>query len=491
MNKLDIQKLICELKKHNLYLNDNVSDNIHIDNLSYNSKCVTSSTLFICKGIYFKESYLTSAISSGAPVYMSEVEYISDTPHIIVSDVRKALSVLAMVFYNYHNRDLVNIGVTGTKGKSSTIFFMNSIFKSANQLTAFTTTIDIFNGVNTVESVLTTPESLELHEIIHQSKLNGCKNLLMELSSQAYKMDRIYGLDFRYGIFVNIAPDHISPNEHKDFDEYLACKLEIVKKYETAIINKDDEHFSTVYEIAKKYCKTVYTYSLEDSSADAYCSDFVLDGFKTYYNMHILGHCICTEINMPGMYNISNALSAAFVAHLQDINDNDIINGIKSTTIPGRMNIYEKNGCTAIVDYAHNESSLRALLKSIKLYYPKKNIHLVFGCPGGKALQRRYDMANASNDGAKYVYITSEDPSKEDPLLISQQIKGYLDSFNIENCIIIDRKEAIDTAIKNMSNNDIVIVAGKGSEHYQIIQGETVDYESDTVLCDKFLNIYK
>jgi UDP-N-acetylmuramyl-tripeptide synthetase len=367
---------------------------------------------------------------------------------------------------------------------------LTHILNAAGNKTAYSTTVNIFNGNETYEATLTPPESLECHKIICAAKQNKCPYFVMEVSSQAYKMERIYGLHFKYGIFVNITNDHISPNEHSDFEDYFGCKLEIVKKYENAVVNLDDPHAQRVLKAAEK-ASNILTYSIKNENADIYARNIQKKGFISSFEIVTPAYSIETEIMIPGIFNVSNALSAAAVAYQMGIDKENISQGIRQTKVPGRMNIFEKNGFTVIVDYAHNKDSLCIALKAIKEYYPDKKIVIVFGCPGNKALQRRMDMAVESAKCADYVYITSEDPSYEDPFKIANEVRGYLNELNCPCEIIVDRESAIKKAISQMEKDDLVLIAGKGSEHYQVLNGSAMPYGGDTVLADQYINEYK
>ncbi|MFA0816419.1 MAG: Mur ligase family protein [Anaerofustis sp.] len=483
------------LQKHNLVKQVNRADilaNMPIRNVSYNSKEVKPGTLFVCKGLNYKKEYLQEALDHGAFCYVSESnqQVSEEIGFILVTDIRKALAVLGAWFYDYQKDHPRIYAVTGTKGKSTTVYFLRNILSAAGEKVAYATTVDIFDGVNAKESTLTTPESLECHRIIRTARDSGCDNFVMEVSSQAYKMDRIYGLDFSYGIFVNITNDHISPNEHCDFEDYFSCKLEIVKKYENAVVNLDDPNVKRVLDAAKN-AKQIYTYSVSNRSADFYAANVVKNGFVSSFDLVTPTYTLRTQIKIPGTFNIGNAISAAAVAYMRNIPKEQIIRGIEDTIVPGRMSIYEKNGFTVVVDYAHNKESIAVALQAIREYYPKKNIIVLFGCPGGKALQRRLDMSVECSKYANYVYVSTEDPSYEDPNEIAKEVEGYLNEFHCESEIIVDRDAAIRQAISNLKQNDLLLIAGKGSEHYQVVNGVAQPYGGDTELAEKYINLLK
>ncbi len=490
---LDINELICKLDDLGLYVKSaGLGEKNAAASITYDSRNTAPGSLFVCKGLHFKEDYLHEAVRNGARFYMAEKLY--DTPEgvgaVIVSDVRKALAAASALYYRFGEGRIIVNAVTGTKGKSTSVYFLKNILEAAGHKTAYTTTVDSYDGIETKEAVLTTPESDVLHAVIRRAKDNGCSDIVLEVSSQSAKMNRIFGLVFDYGIYLNISDDHISPNEHKDFAEYLACKMAVVSLCRHAVLNMDDAHFGDALSAAAN-AETVLTYALENPVADVYAEDIVKDGFTTYFTIVTPEYRVKTHTVIPGVFNVSNALSAAAVAYMRGIAKERIAEGIKATKVSGRMDIFTKDGYTAVVDYAHNKISLDHALAAIKAYYPGKTIKLVFGCPGSKALQRRHDMAYIAAKYAAYVYVTSEDPSYDDPYALAGIVDDFLKKYGCPSEIIVDRRAAVQKAVREMHRDDIVIIAGKGSEHYQVVKGVAEPYEGDTVLAEQYINMYK
>ena len=486
---LNLMDLIERLKSESLLIcYDNIDENSIISSITYNSKAAKENCLFICKGIHFEESYLAEAINNGASAYLAEKPYSVSAASIIVKDVRKALAVTSAAYYDYDPAKINISAVTGTKGKSTTVYYLKNILSEAKRKTAYATTVEIFDGKEKKEAVLTTPESDMLHYLINSAVKNKCSDIIIEVSSQAEKMSRIYNLEFNTGIYLNISNDHISPNEHKDFNEYLSCKMAVVSKYKNAVLNMDDKHFNDALAAAENAERTV-TYSYQNHNANFYACDIKRDGFITRFSIATPYGIVKTHTVIPGEFNVSNAVAAAAAAYLNGVSDVDAVSkGISETKVAGRMDIFAKGSFTVIVDYAHNKTSLEYALSAVKQYYPSKNIKLAFGCPGGKGLQRRRDMAYVASQYASYVYVTSEDPSCEDPYEIALEVSGYLNEYGCKNEIVTDRKKAVKKSIAELSKDDILIIAGKGDEHYQIINGKTVEYEGDTALARMYVN---
>lgn len=456
--------------------------------ITYNSRSCQAGSLFVCKGINFKSAYLADAISRGAAAYLGEKRLDESTPCLITTNIRRALALVAKAFYGYKKDDFSIIGVTGTKGKSTTVYYIvNALEKALGKRPAFLTTVDIFDGKDNYEATLTTPESMDSYAHFANMKQNGADTIVMELSSQADKMERLVGMHFKYGVFVNISEDHIAPDEHHDFDEYFTCKKNIVARFENAVINLDDERAGEVLEAAKHAGK-ILTYSIrQDSGADVYAKDITMDGFKTRFTAVTPTWEHPMEIVIPGVFNVSNALAACAIASLMGLEPGAVAEGIACTTVKGRMNIFEKNGYITIVDYAHNKDSIKNAFEALKTYYPTRKIKVLFGCPGCKAYTRRKDMSVMSVKYADYIYISSEDPSYKDPMEIAKEVEGYVLELGGRCEIITDRKEAIIKAIGELKEDELLFITGKGSEHYQLIDGVNVPYEGDTVLAETYM----
>jgi UDP-N-acetylmuramyl-tripeptide synthetase len=490
---LDINELIDRLDALGLYAGSaGLGEKNTAESITYDSRNAQPGSLFVCKGLRCKEDYLREAVRNGAKFYMAEKLYDvpGDVGAVVVSDVRKALAVASALYCRFGEGAITLNAVTGTKGKSTSVYFLKNILEASGRKTAYTTTVDSYDGIETNEAILTTPESDVLHGVIRRAKDNGCSDIVLEVSSQSAKMKRIFGLAFDYGIYLNISDDHISPNEHRDFEEYLACKMAVVSLCRHAVLNMDDAHFGDARKAAEN-AEAVLTYALENPAADVYAEDIVKNGFTTYFTIVTPEYRVKTHTVIPGVFNVSNALSAAAAAYMQGVPKESIAEGIRVTKVPGRMNIFSKNGYTAVVDYAHNKTSLDHARAALKAYYPDKTVKLVFGCPGSKALQRRHDMAYIASRYAAYVYVTSEDPSHDDPYELAGIVADFLKKYGCPSEIIVDRRAAVQKAVREMRLNDIVIIAGKGSEHYQVVKGVAEPYEGDTVLAERYINMYK
>ena len=472
--------------------------------LSYSSADVTPDTFFICKGAAFKEEYLRDAIAKGTGVYLAQSLYEGvDCPHILVSDIRKAMSLVSIAFYQKAYRNFRVVGLTGTKGKTTTTYFMKNILDAfcrrnpqlcAAQKSAVLSTVEVDTGIEHHEAHLTTPESPDLQRYFAQTRDSGLPFLTMEVSSQAYKLSRVYGMDFDIGMFLNIGEDHIGPLEHTDFEDYFSCKLQLMEHCRTAIVNREMDHAQRVLEHARAHAQRVLTFGrLETADLDDDDCWILRDiqkeeqGF-TFTTSHGLAQD-SWRIRMAGRFNVENALAAILAAKALGVDDQSIREGLLQNEVQGRMNLFEKDGVTVLVDYAHNFLSFQKLYESLKADYPGQRIVVVVGCPGGKAQLRRRDIGTLSGQNADYLYLTAEDPQFEDVRSICEEIASFVKPYGTPYEIIEDRAQAVEKAITTAQKGDVIVLAAKGEEVYQKVRGEYVYYESDLAIAKRLLSV--
>ena len=472
--------------------------------LSYSSADVTPDTFFICKGATFKEEYLRDAIAKGAGVYLAQSLYEGvDCPHILVSDIRKAMSLVSIAFYQKAYRNFRVVGLTGTKGKTTTTYFMKNILDAfcrrnpqlcAAQKSAVLSTVEVDTGIEHHEAHLTTPESPDLQRYFAQTRDSGLPFLTMEVSSQAYKLSRVYGMDFDIGMFLNIGEDHIGPLEHTDFEDYFSCKLQLMEHCRTAIVNREMDHAQRVLEHARAHAQRVLTFGkLETADLDDDDCWILRDiqkeeqGF-TFTTSYGLAQD-SWRIRMAGRFNVENALAAILAAKALGVDDQSIREGLLQNEVQGRMNLFEKDGVTVLVDYAHNFLSFQKLYESLKADYPGQRIVVVVGCPGGKAQLRRRDIGTLSGQNADYLYLTAEDPQFEDVRSICEEIASFVKPYGTPYEIIEDRAQAVEKAITTAQKGDVIVLAAKGEEVYQKVRGEYVYYESDLAIAKRLLSV--
>lgn len=466
---------------------------IWFQKLAYDSRKAESDTLFFCKGLHFDVAYLHQAIAQGVQWYVAETPYDVSANALIVTDIRKALAVLSMAFYDYPQNQLTLIAFTGTKGKTTAAYFAKGILdETTQQKTAlFSTMNTTLNGVDYFKSALTTPESLELYEMMAQAVANGMTHLIMEVSSQAYKTQRVYGLTFDVGIFLNISPDHISPIEHPTFDDYFYCKRQLLLNSETLILNRESDYFDLLQALADQQEVPVFTYGSQAANADyryiPSADDSLSFTVKSLHDpLHVAGDY---QIQLAGDFNKGNALAALLATACAGAERLAAQTGLAKVTIPGRMEqLALPNGATVYVDYAHNYLSLVSLLQFARSEHPNGRLLVVIGSTGSKAVSRRQDFGKALSEYADYAILTTDDPDIEDPAEITAQIQAAITS-SIEVVTLLDRTKAIQYALSQATANDTVILAGKGADPYQKINGVDVPYAGDLNIAKEWVNL--
>ena len=493
-----LQAFIDLFEKNSILVEHDCKENVQVENISYNSREITENTLFFCKGAHFKEQFLHDAISRGAVAYVSEKKYDVDASCILVSDIRKSLYLSANFFYDNAWDKLNLIGITGTKGKSTTAYYIKYIldeYLKANggKESGLASTLEIYDGIVRKPSTLTTPEPFELHKHFDNAVKSQTDFFTMEVSSQALKYGRTEGVHFKIGCYLNIGIDHISAVEHPDFEDYFTSKMKLFTQCDTAIINLDSDLSERVVEYSKN-AKRVITFSTKNPQADVYGFNIHKDNSETVFSVKTDAFESEFRLSMPGLFNVENALCAIGVAYVIGISPEYICNGLYKAKTAGRMEIYESEDkkIAVIVDYAHNKLSFETIISSMKTEYVGRPVSILFGCPGNKALIRRKDMGEVSGKMADFIYVTEDDPAEEKIEDICNEIAGHIENVGGKGKykIIHDRETAIKTAIEDVKDTAVIILAGKGAETHQKRGLVSEDYASDAVLARKYLKEY-
>ncbi|MHC5228790.1 UDP-N-acetylmuramoyl-L-alanyl-D-glutamate--L-lysine ligase [Enterococcus sp. LJL99] len=469
-------------------------ENQELTTLSYDSREVDAQTLFFCKGINFKADYLDAALATGLKIYVAEQPYeVPAKLGIIVTDIKKAMAIISMTFYDFPQNKLKLIGFTGTKGKTTAAYFTKFILDhTTNHKTAMLSTMNsTLDGETFFKSQLTTPESLDLYRMMAEAVHNNMTHFIMEVSSQAYKTNRVYGLQFDVGIFLNITPDHISPIEHPTFDDYFYCKRQLIKYSKTMILNHDADYFNLLKETAefahvpflvygsKEAPEVNYTFNVNPTDSLAFSVTAKEDSLKLNGSY---------QLRLAGDFNKGNALSAMLACSLVGATAPDCFAGVSEATVPGRMEMLTNtNGAKIYVDYAHNYDSLKNLLTFVKKEHPNGSILVVIGSTGNKAVSRRKDFGKVLTELADSAILTTDDPADEEPAKICEEIAAYITS-DIPVSIITDRTKAIGAALNSSSANDAIVLAGKGADLYQKVAGIDVPYEGDFAIASRLIH---
>lgn len=456
------------------------SIDVNVNELVYNTKKVTKESMFVCiKGAAFdSHDAAADAAKSGAIVIVAErpVEVPEGICVVLVKDTRYALALISAAYFDYPARKLKVIGITGTKGKTTTTFMIRSILEHAGIRTGLIGTIETIIGDRHIPASNTTPESYTIQAYFAAMVEAGCQVAVMEVSSQGLKLHRTAGILFDIGIFTNLAPDHIGPNEHESFEEYLECKSRLFRQCRVGIVNADDEHCGQILE---GHTCQVETYGFSEK-ADLRASDVKLVSRPGFLGVayHVSGLAdFDVEIDMPGRFSVYNSLVAIAVCRHFDISREDVLEALETAQTKGRIEkIKVSDDFTLMIDYAHNAMSLESLLETLREYHPERLV-CVFGCGGNRSKLRRYEMGEVSGRLADLTVITSDNPRYEDPQAIIDDIKTGMAKTDGKYAEIKDRKEAIRYVISHGQKGDVIVLAGKGHEDYQEIKG--VKYPMD------------
>lgn len=497
MKKNSIQFYIEQLKAADLLISTSGDTDGIVEYLTFDSRKVAAGTLFICKGAHFRAEYLEDSVKKGAICYVSETDYgIEGIGAIIVNDIRKAMPVLATVYYGDLTEKIKMVGITGTKGKSSTTFFVKGIideYQKSRNAKECAVCSGIFNndGVIKSEALLTTPENLELWMHINNAVNSGMEYMVMEVSSQALKYDRVSNVMYEVGCLLNIGEDHISPIEHPDFEDYFGAKLRIFDQCRTAVVNLDADHITEILGRAEK-AKRIVTFSQNTKDADVFAENITSCNAQVEFDISIMGRKEHIKMAALGLINVENALAAAAMCAAMDIPDKFIVKGLGKAVAPGRMEAYKsKDGKRmAIVDYAHNKMSYEKLFTSLINEFPGKEFIVVAGCVGDKAQNRRKELPEVMSKYAKKLIITDVSPGYEDPMDIAKEIAANMEVCGGKYEIELDRGLAIKRAFELADDNTIVIATGKAYEATMKRANKVVRITTDPENVQKYINMH-
>lgn len=458
------------------------TEDIEVTDVIYDSRKVTKDCLFICiKGANVDgHDFAKQVVSNGARalIVQNDVELPEDADVTVirVEDTRYAMAFISAAYFGNPANELKIIGITGTKGKTTTTYLVKSILEQSGHKVGLIGTIEVIVGDTHIHADNTTPESYLIQQYFRQMADAGCDAVVMEVSSQGLMLHRTQGFVFDYGIFTNIEPDHIGPNEHKDFEDYLACKGMLFKQCRVGIVNKDDKHWEQV--TSGHTCK-LETFGIE-TEADIRAENLELSsaGGSLGVSFDVTGLMnFKAEIAMPGRFSVYNALTAIAICRHFEVPQEAIVKALLLAKVKGRIeSVKVSDDFTLIIDYAHNAMALESLLSTLKEYQPHRLIS-VFGCGGNRSKLRRYEMGEVSGKLADLTIITSDNPRFEKPQDIIDDIKLGIAKTDGKYVEISDRKEAIAYAIDHGEPGDIIVLAGKGHEDYQEIEG--VKYPMD------------
>ncbi|CRZ34669.1 UDP-N-acetylmuramoylalanyl-D-glutamate--2,6-diaminopimelate ligase [Herbinix hemicellulosilytica] len=451
-----------------------------VTDLVYDSRKAKKDSVFVCISgtVTDGHKYIPDVLDKGAAALIVEkdVEVPKDITVIKVDNARKALAYMSAAYFGHPAEKLITIGVTGTKGKTTTTYMIKSILENAGIKTGLIGTIETIIGDEVIPASNTTPESYIIQETFAKMVEKGVRCVVMEASSQGFKQYRMDGFIFDYGVFTNLGYDHIGGNEHEDFEDYLKCKSKLFKQCKVGLVNIDDKYAE---EILKGHTCKVETYGFSEK-ADIYATNVQLIHEPGYlgvsYSVRGLLNFDVT-IDIPGKFNVLNSLCAIALCRHFDVSEEDIKKALRNIKVRGRVELVPVPGkYTVMIDYAHNAMSLESLLTTIREYNPKRLV-CVFGCGGNRSRDRRFLMGEISSKLADFTVVTSDNPRFEEPEDIIKDIVEGVKKGPGQYITITDRREAIKYCIDNAQEGDVIIIAGKGHEDYQEIKG--VKYHMD------------
>jgi UDP-N-acetylmuramoyl-L-alanyl-D-glutamate--2,6-diaminopimelate ligase len=466
-----------------------------VTGIFYDSRKVVNGSVFVAvKGFNVDgHRFITDALNKGALAVVledndavpDEIFIHTESAKILVKDTRQALAELSKGFYKNISEKIKLIGITGTKGKTTTSYIIKSILETAGNKTGLIGTISNYIGDKQIESSLTTPESNDLNELLLEMYNNGCNYVVMEVSSHALALKRVFGLNFSAAVFTNISSDHL--DFHQNFENYLSAKKILFDNLSLSafgVYNVDDKSSPRIIEN-----RVAPLYSLGKlPGADFNIDNISYDLEGTYFTIKTNKQGYAVSSSLVGEFNAYNAAFAFAVTTLLGIDPETAVQGIKNTPqVPGRFELTAKGEKKIIIDYSHNADSLEKTLLAIgNIVSGKHPVYTVFGCGGNRDKTKRPVMGKIASELSRKVFITSDNPRNEDPMDIIKDIEAGIDKKNYE--IIEDREEAIKTAIKQTESDAVILVAGKGHETYQEIKGVRRHF-SDREIAEKYLNV--
>lgn len=489
---MTIGDLMCHIDVTSAYIPDPLKKR-KILSLCHNSRHASPTSLFFCKSGALTDGHLYAphAYKNGARLFVAErpLDLPRDAAVIITPNTNKALCELSVIFYGDPSKSLRMIGITGTKGKTTIALSVYNIAQSAGLKIGYIGTNGIYYNGKRYETVNTTPDVLELQGALRRMVDDGIKAVVLEVSSQALKQDRVYGIEFDICAFTNLYEDHIGGVEHPTFEDYRDCKKRLLTDYgaKNIVINADFEYCK--YMLDGVTCDNIITTSAKGNKK---ASLFALSAVKTRnkilpgvsFKCNMRTDMLDIFMPIPGLHSVENGLITIAICDLLGISPCVIEEKMPQLSIPGRFEtvaLSSRPKSLFIIDYAHNGASLSAVLSSLHEYEPKRIICL-FGSVGGRTFGRRSELGIAARDGADVIIVTSDNPDNEDPYDIIDDINKELINTDKPVYLIPDRKDAIEKAVEIAEEGDYILLAGKGHETYQLIHGERILFSEREIL---------
>lgn len=464
---------------------------IEINGIDSNSKNIKPGYMFIAISGFSSDGhdFIQNAIDNGASVIVAEntdkvkkANIPDDITLIISENTRKFLALSSCNFYNSPSKKFKLIGITGTKGKTTTTFMIKEILEKAGKKVGLIGTVATYiNGNKIGDSDRTTPESLELQKLFNKMVEEKVEYVVMEVSSQSLKLHRVDGCEFDLVAFTNFSEDHISEKEHPDMQDYFQSKLKLFNMCKTGFVNIDDLQGN---KIPKMFPENDITGYGIDNSGTFLAKDITITNSYVDFKVKITDRNERVKVDIPGRFTVYNALCAICICKKLGIDAENIKTALEKIKVPGRSEMVEnKLEIPIMIDYAHSPESLENILRAVKSY-TRGRVISVFGCGGDRDTRKRPLMGEISGKIADYTIITSDNPRTEKPEEIVKQIEKGITKTKGKYEVIVDRKKAIEKAIKMANKNDIIVLAGKGHEPYQEINGVKHPFDERIIVTD-------
>ena len=471
-----------------------INNDIDIKYITSDSRNVEKDYLFVAISGFELDghAYIETAIEKGATaILINEERYDEfkdlDVEILTTDSTRFIMCKLACNFYDNPSKEFKLIGITGTKGKTTTSFMVKKILEESGKKVGLVGTVACYIGSKKLmDSDRTTPEALDLQSMFRQMADEKCEYVIMEVSSQSLKLGRVDGCDFDIGLFTNLSEDHISPHEHSSMKDYFECKCKLFDMVKDGVVNFDDIKGQELVSL-KPNCNFL-KYGIK-SDVDNKATNINITNELTTFNINLYGKEELVEISIPGEFTVYNALGAISICERLGIPTEYILSGLKKVRVPGRSELIDNDkGLTIMLDYAHSEESLRNILSAVKTY-TKGRVICLFGCGGDRDARKRPKMAKVSGELADFTIITSDNPRTEDPETIAKEVEAGIIGITDKYIVIVDRIEAIKYAVKMAKKDDIVVLAGKGHENYQVIGHEKIRFDEKEIVLNALKEI--
>lgn len=453
-----------------------------IDGITHDSRKVQNNFLFICITGFVSDGhdFISQAVKNGATAIMVERDDV-DVPEgiarIRVSDSRKAMALVSKRIYGAPDEKMKIIGITGTNGKTTTTYLIKSILESAGEKTGIIGTISNMIGDREIPASRTTPEAPELFYLLDNMVRERVNCVAMEVSSHSLELNRVEGCRFEVGVFTNLTRDHL--DFHKTFENYVAAKAKLFKQSKKTVINIDDKYSDR---ILKDLNSRLITYAIH-KDADVTADNISIDEKGVRFKLKTGDDSADIAMNIPGIFTVYNALAAAAACYAIGVNISDIKNGLENVrSVPGRFEVIENDrDYTILLDYAHTPDGLENILKTVN-EFARARIITLFGAGGDRDATKRPEMGKIAGKYSDLCIITSDNPRTEEPMEIIRQIEKGVKYEGCEYVIIENRLEAIKYALNIGKENDVIILAGKGHENYQILKDRVIEFDEKKIV---------